>query len=69
MIITYDRAKAIRVKCLDCCCDSHAEVRKCHITECALWPFRIGSGYIDPNSGKEYPNRLTATENGIKKED
>lgn len=34
--------KAIREKCLDCCAGQHAEVRICHLTDCALWPFRIG---------------------------
>jgi len=33
---------AIREKCLDCCCGSPSEVRKCVATDCALWPFRIG---------------------------
>jgi hypothetical protein len=35
--------KAIRAKCLDCCCGNAAEVRKCVATDCALWPFRLGS--------------------------
>ena len=35
--------KAIREKCLDCCCDNAAEVRKCVDTDCALWPFRMGT--------------------------
>jgi hypothetical protein len=35
--------KAIREKCLDCCCGNAAEVRKCAATDCALWPFRMGS--------------------------
>ncbi len=34
--------KAIRAKCLDCSCDSAEEVRKCPVTECALYPFRFG---------------------------
>lgn len=34
--------KAIRAKCLDCSCDSAAEVRKCPVTDCALYPFRFG---------------------------
>jgi hypothetical protein len=33
--------KAIREKCLDCCCGNAAEVRKCVATDCALWPFRM----------------------------
>jgi hypothetical protein len=35
--------KAIRAKCLDCCCGNAAEVRKCTATDCPLWPFRLGS--------------------------
>ena len=34
--------KAIREKCLDCCCGSAAEVRKCVALDCPLWPFRMG---------------------------
>lgn len=37
------RGQAIRAKCLDCCCGNSAEVRRCHIADCALWPFRMGS--------------------------
>ena len=36
--------KAIRLKCLDCCCDNAAEVRRCHIEDCALHVFRMGHG-------------------------
>lgn len=34
--------KAIRLKCLDCCCGNAAEVRRCSILDCPLWPFRLG---------------------------
>ena len=34
---------AIREKCLDCCCGNAAEVRKCVATDCALWPFCMGT--------------------------
>ena len=36
------RAKAIRLKCLDCCCGNGAEVRKCPATNCPLWRYRMG---------------------------
>ena len=36
------RTKAIRMKCLDCCADQMAEVRKCPVTNCALWRYRMG---------------------------
>ena len=35
--------RAVRAKCLDCCCGNTAEVRKCVATDCLLWPFRLGS--------------------------
>jgi hypothetical protein len=34
--------KAIRAKCMDCCCDSFAEVTRCDIVRCPLHPFRFG---------------------------
>ena len=34
--------KAIRAKCLDCCCGSTAEVTNCTAIHCALFPFRFG---------------------------
>lgn len=36
------RSKAIRLKCLDCCCGQPAEVRKCPSESCPLWRFRMG---------------------------
>lgn len=38
--------KAIRLKCLDCCCGSSNEVKLCTATGCALYPFREG---VNPN--------------------
>jgi hypothetical protein len=35
--------KAIRQKCLDCCCGNAAEVRKCVAVDCALWPYRMST--------------------------
>lgn len=34
--------KAIRAKCLDCCCGQTKEVELCQSTKCALFPFRFG---------------------------
>lgn len=34
--------RAIRAKCLDCCCQQPSEVRRCHIESCALWAYRMG---------------------------
>lgn len=33
---------AIRAKCLECSSGSDGEVRKCTLTHCALYPFRMG---------------------------
>lgn len=34
--------KAIRAKCLDCCCGNSAEVNRCPCTDCSLYVFRFG---------------------------
>ena len=34
--------KAIRAKCIDCCCGSTAEVKDCPAVNCPLYPFRFG---------------------------
>ena len=34
--------KALRARCLDCCCGNAAEVRKCTAVACPSWPFRLG---------------------------
>lgn len=34
--------KAIREKCLDCCCWSATEVSLCQVERCPLYPFRLG---------------------------
>ena len=36
------RSKAIRLKCIDCCCGNMAEVRRCPLTNCPLWRYRMG---------------------------
>lgn len=37
------RGKAIRLKCLDCCCGNSAEVRRCELRKCPLWRYRMGN--------------------------
>ena len=32
--------KAIRAKCLDCCCGNSNEIKLCTCTGCALYPYR-----------------------------
>lgn len=44
--------KAIRLKCLDCCCDSAYEVKLCPCEKCPLHPFRFGKNPY--RSKKEY---------------
>lgn len=44
------RSKAIRLKCLDCCCGQPSEVRKCPAVDCPLWRFRMGREVKDENS-------------------
>ncbi len=34
--------KAIRSKCLDCSCYQPKEIRLCPVTNCPLWPYRMG---------------------------
>ena len=34
--------KAIKEKCLDCCCWQAYEVRICDMNDCPLHPFRLG---------------------------
>lgn len=46
------RAKAIRLKCLDCSGGNSAEVRRCPATNCALWPYRMGRVKLSENTAK-----------------
>lgn len=34
--------QAMRAKCLDCSGGQPKEVRLCPVTNCALWPYRMG---------------------------
>jgi hypothetical protein len=34
--------KAMRHKCLDCCCGSSKEVELCTVETCSLYPYRSG---------------------------
>lgn len=43
--------KAIRLKCLDCCCGSSNEVKLCTVSSCPLHPFREGR---NPFRKREY---------------
>lgn len=48
------KAKAIRLKCLDCSGDSPKEVTLCHLVSCPLWPYRFGYSTND----KRYQKRM-----------
>ena len=39
---TLTPLKAIRQKCLDCCCDQWYEVKTCTIDWCPLYEYRFG---------------------------
>lgn len=46
--------KAIRAKCLECSAQNPVEVRLCPVTECALYPFRLGENpYRKPVSEEQ----------------
>ena len=49
--------RAIRGKCLDCCCGSPAEVRMCPAENCPLHPYRFGKR---PGVGDYTPGNATA---------
>ena len=34
--------QAIREKCKDCCAGYLGEIKECPITDCSLWPYRMG---------------------------
>lgn len=50
------RKKAIRLKCLDCCCDKANEVRLCPAMGCPLWRFRLGKETRSEIPAKSAPN-------------
>lgn len=41
-VVTLRPMRAMREKCLDCCCGQVAMVKDCPITGCAIWPYRFG---------------------------
>lgn len=48
--------KAIRAKCLDCCCGSSNEVKECTCYKCALYPYRTGHSPNPNRKGKSKGN-------------
>lgn len=53
--------RSIRLKCLDCCCDSALEVRLCPCTECALHIYRFGK---NPHRSKRGIESHSLAKNG-----
>ena len=49
--------KVIREKCLDCCGQQQAEVRRCVSVTCALWPYRMNS---NPFAGRDMTDEQRA---------
>ena len=50
--------KAIRAKCLDCCCGSAPEGARCHLIDCPLWPMRMGVNPFHGQAGKPRPGAV-----------
>lgn len=48
--------RAIRAKCLDCCCGSYLEVKECTATTCPLYPYKSGH---KPKEGTQEYNFIT----------
>lgn len=52
------RSKAIRLKCLDCCCGQAAEVRKCPAENCPLWRYRMGKEVRDVDDPTNFEENI-----------
>jgi len=35
--------EAIRQNCVECCMGNQAEVRRCRVVTCPMWPYRMGT--------------------------
>lgn len=52
--------KAIYAHCLECCGDDRRELRACELSDCLLWPYRLGKRALIenlPEKGKEDSER------------
>ena len=62
---TMTPMKAIRLKCVDCCCHQLKEIRLCRIKDCSLWPYRMGHRPIettDASDAAPKENRMPSKE-------
>ena len=50
--------KAIRKKCLECCGNHYSEIRHCQISDCPLYPYRLGK--------RPHKNEALRSESSIK---
>jgi hypothetical protein len=49
--------RAIRANCVECCAGLEAEVRRCRMSACPMWPYRMGT---NPFSKREYTEEQRA---------
>lgn len=49
------RKQAIKAKCLDCSGGIRAEIRRCPVTTCPLWLFRMGTEQRSTDTDEEAP--------------
>lgn len=54
--------RAIRAKCLDCCCGQMQEVRLCPCSDCPLYPFRMGR---NPNRKRKGEDGQSLAKNSV----
>lgn len=45
-VVNRTPERAIRAKCLDCCCQVREEVENCTISDCPLFQYRLGNADI-----------------------
>ena len=54
--------RAMRAKCLDCCCGSTHEVKHCSVIRCSLHPYRSGHRPATTAKAPRTPAQLAAAE-------
>lgn len=55
--------KAIRAKCIDCCCGSRKEVDACELSKCPLYNFRFGTDDSPSPEPIKFSNNKKTTKN------